>query len=327
MKVVIVGGGHAARAHARAWTGFAQADVAGIVSRGEGGKTLAAELGCLWSSDLAKIIDRTDVVDICTPTPDHAQYAVAAARAGKHVICETPLAGSLADARTIIEECVGAGVRLLVGHVLRFRPEYARARQLVHEGEIGTPGVCRLVHVGAVPGGPASWRGDDARAGGCLLDWGILDFDWMRWTFGEVARIHAAARRGEAGGHRTDYAIATLRHESGCISHVEVSWAHPHARHAIDVSGRDGKIEFDSAWDGRPLSREGAGAGLAIESPTDKSSYRREIEHFSACIRDDAPPIVTPQDAYEALRIALAARESAASGAPIALKGDRRWGA
>ena len=323
MKVVIVGAGHAARAHARAWSRLAQAEVAGIVTRGESGKTLAAELGCLWSADLSRILPRVDVVDVCVPTPGHAQYAVTAAKVGKHVICETPLAGSLADARTIVEACAAANVRLLVGQLARFCPEYVKARQLVHEGEIGTPGVCRLVRVGAVPKGTEGWRGDESRSGGCLVDWGILDFDWARWTLGDVVRIQAATASWDAGGDRKDYAIATLRHESGCISHVEVSWAHPNRRHAIDVSGRDGKIEFDSAWDGRPLSREGAGTGIALESPSEKSPWQREIEHFAACIRDDAAPVVTPEDAYEALRIALAARDSAKTGAPVVLKGDR----
>jgi predicted dehydrogenase len=108
--------------------------------------------------------------------------------------------------------------------------------------------VCRLTRIGAVPQSINDCRSDESRSGGCLLDWGVLDFDWARWTLGEVIRVHAVMASWQAGEVHKEYALATLRHESGCITYLELSWAHPDCRYTIDISGRTGKIEFDSTW-------------------------------------------------------------------------------
>ena len=92
--------------------------------------------------DSASYSGDVDVVDICTPTHLHYEMALAAAAAGKHVVCEKPLARTLAQGQAMVAACRRAGVRLLVAHVVRFFPEYALAQALVAAGRSGGPACC-----------------------------------------------------------------------------------------------------------------------------------------------------------------------------------------
>src|SRR5690606_8031401 len=131
-----------------------------------------------------------------------------AAAAGKHVFCEKPISISIEDAKAMVEACEKAGVTLMVGHVLRFFPEYDAARDAVAGGRLGDPKVIRATRASAFPTwGSDNWFADESRSGGPIVDLIIHDIDWIRWTFGEVQRVYA--KRTER------YALVTLRLESG----------------------------------------------------------------------------------------------------------------
>ena len=93
---------------------------------------------------MAALLDDVDVIDICTPTHLHHEMVLQAAAAGKHIICEKPLARTVAQAQEMIRACRTAGVKLFVAHVVRFFPEYALAKAQIDHGKIGKPGVIRL---------------------------------------------------------------------------------------------------------------------------------------------------------------------------------------
>src|SRR5204862_6098197 len=138
----------------------------------------------------------------------HYEMVMAAAGAGKQVVCEKPLARTLEQGQAMVAACRRAGVRLLVAHVVRFFPEYALARSLVVEGRIGRPGVLRLARGSYRPKKPrGNWFLDVEKSGGLLLDLMIHDFDYARWVGGEVGSVYVRSV-GTGGGGRADGTVA-----------------------------------------------------------------------------------------------------------------------
>ena len=137
MRVGIVGVGFMGSTHAAGWAETG-ADLVGCVAETvDEARPLAEQYGLKIYHDLASLLDDVDVVDICTPTHLHAEMVLQAAAAGKHIICEKPLARTVAQGQEVIQACQKAGVRLLVAHVVRFFPEYALAKA------VGGPGTDR----------------------------------------------------------------------------------------------------------------------------------------------------------------------------------------
>jgi myo-inositol 2-dehydrogenase/D-chiro-inositol 1-dehydrogenase len=151
MRVGIAGTGIMGEVHAKAWRN-AGAELAGFTSlRLAQTRDLAQRFGVRAYADYAELFDEVDIVDICTPTSLHKPMAVEAVAAGKHLVCEKPVALTIEDAQAMIDACAAAGVRFFVGMVVRFFPQYRVAQELVTEGKIGQLGVIRLKRVAYVP--------------------------------------------------------------------------------------------------------------------------------------------------------------------------------
>lgn len=332
LQVLVIGAGTMGRTHAAAYASMPGVKLAGIADiRTDKAHQLADRYGAQAYASFETAVagldaDRVDVIDVCLPTPLHKDYVVKAADIGKHVICEKPLARSEADARFMINYCQDKGVRLFAGHVLRFFPEYVKAKSLLDQGSIGKPAVIRAGRGGGYPIGWNDWYSDFGASGGITLDAMIHDFDYLRWCFGEVERVYA---KGLHGRHQAqlDYSLVTLRFRSGVIAHVEGTWAHEGFSMNLEIAGTSGVIDYDSAKDSPLLFKTRSSAasvpGVVVpESPLERSPYYRELEHFMSCIRDGSEPLVSAEDAYEALRIALAALASMASGEPVVIEDD-----
>ncbi|PNY82983.1 gfo/Idh/MocA family oxidoreductase [Deinococcus koreensis] len=306
------------RVHAQGWaqrSGVLRA----VYAPDENARHFAARFGLLPCATLDELWPEVDVVDICTPTPSHAGYAVQAARAGKHVICEKPLALTLDEADRIISACDEAGVRLFVAHVLRFFPQYAAAQAQVALGAVGEPRTLRLSRLSSPPA-PGSWLLDEAQSGGVPLDLMIHDLDYARWIAGEVGRVYAAqARRGDRVSVH-----ATLSHTGGAISLVEGGWAAPPGvfRTALDIAGTGGVIEWTSDA-APPLQAHGVVPataeqdGAALPELGEGDPYAAELWHAYDALETGQPLRIEPADARAALALALAVRRSLESGQPV----------
>jgi predicted dehydrogenase len=316
-----------ARIHATALLETEGVHVAGIVNeRVASAKKLAAEVGTRAFKDLTQALraTRADAIFVCLPTPQHRAAVTEAARAGLHVFCEKPMARSLADAEAMIEVCAKEKVVLMVGHVLRFFPQYAKLHERVEKGDVGKPAMARLSRGGAAPRGARDWYAKRGDSGGVLLDLVIHDFDWLVWTFGPISRVHAR-QTAQRSGVLASYALAVLRHASGVISHVEGFWGHELPfRTRVEVAGDKGALEYDSL---HPVAVElhrsegpSKRAGVVIpESPLARGPYRLEDEHFVDCVRRRAAPDPSPTDALAALRVSLACLASARTGEVVCL--------
>lgn len=259
-----------------------------------------------------------DAVVISTPTPDHLIFIKAAAKAGKNIFCEKPLARSTPDCQEAIAATEKAGVKLFVGHVVRYFQEFEAIRAQITAGKIGKPGFVKTFRGGVFPGGKKSWFSDYKKSGGAVFDMLIHDFDWMRYTFGDVERIFCQSLL-RSQPIPMDYALVTLRMKSGVIAHAIGSWAHPDGfRVKAEVCGSKGMVQYDSAQTALEVAprKHAASASKTIVpgSPVEISPYQLEWKDFISWTENNRKPKVSPRDALEAVRIAEAALKSAETG-------------
>ncbi|WP_222853790.1 Gfo/Idh/MocA family protein [Fodinicola acaciae] len=313
--VGIVGAGGIAQAHIPAW----QAEGAQVVlySPYDGVERIAEKVGARAVHSYEELLETVDGVDICSPTPTHRDYVLAAAAAGRHVLCEKPLALEPADALEMIEACEAAGVQLYPAHVVRFFPEYALMRQRVAAGDIGRPAILRFSRTGRFPGW-SPWFGQDELSGGLVTDQMIHDLDIARWVAGPVDRVYAV----ENSGGSVRMAMVTLTHGSGALSHVHGVWGLPETkfRTSFEVSGDKGILRYDSAADQTLRVELGGGSGGGEAWPsvvTTMTPYHLEIAAFYAAFRGGPVPRVSARDGLVAVELAAAARESMRSGSAV----------
>ena len=326
LRVAVVGAGRLGLLHARHWRTVPGASVVAAVDvNAEAAHALLAGQGEVFG-DMDALLHSADVdiVDICTPTPLHKDAALVAARAGKAVFVEKPLARTLSDCDAIVHAAAEHGVAIGVAHVVRFFPAFRQAHELVKAGVVGTPVTVRTARTCAFPHRPGTdWYADPAQSGGVVLDLILHDFDWLLWCFGPVSRVYAQGLHGqkEHAGQR-DYALVTLRFQSGAVGHVCGSWAHDGSplRATYEVCGDAGLLEYDSAG-GASVSLTALGTSVAHESPLAPSDdpYFAELAAFADSVRNNLPPPVPASEARDAVRVALAALESLQSGQAVTL--------
>ena len=329
MKVGIVGVGFMGTTHAAGWA-ETPADIVGFAAetQQEAG-IVAAQYNANIYGSLEELLPDIDVLDICSPTHLHYDMALKAAAAGKHVVCEKPLARTSRQAREIVMACQKAGVQLLVAHVVRFFPEYALAHAAVAGGQIGKPGVIRLHRGSYRPKKPAgNWFLDEVKSGGILMDLMIHDYDYARWVAGEVETVFARRVTERHLEAPVDYGLVILSHRSGALSHIAGAWAYPPPtfRTHLEIAGDQGLIEFDSE-DTAPIQnlilRKGGSDAPDValpSSPVDESPYTTQIKEFYSALADGKPARVSATDGLAAVQIAEAAIQSAHSGQPVKLQ-------
>jgi UDP-N-acetylglucosamine 3-dehydrogenase len=325
LNVLLIGAGTMGSVHGEAFTKMENAVLVGIVDKNlEKAKQLSEKLETKAFQTFEEAIEgleKVDVVSICVPTPFHKLYLKLAAERGIHIICEKPLARNLEDAREMIDLCQLKNVKLFVGHVVRFFPEYLQAKNIIEEGKIGNLAVVRTSRGGSFPKASDDWYADYESSGGLVLDMIIHDFDFLRWCFGEVDQVYAKSIK-DGNKKRIDYSLVTLRFKSGVIAHVEGTWAHQGFTTKFEFAGEKGIIEHDSSKSVPVVlevrNRNKVGGGVAVpESPLKYSPYFIELEHFINCIETGKEPIVSAEDAYKAMEIAISALNSIETGREV----------
>ncbi len=323
-RVGLVGTGMMATTHANSYQQIPNAEVTAVASLDDDRAAFAEEHapGAAVYGDAEEMMDDADVtmVDICTPTPVHPPLVEAAADRGFAVFSEKPMARTMAEADAMIDAVIDADVPYMTGHVLRYFPEYVEAKRRIDAGEIGTPGTLRAERLSPPPTyGTRSWFGDKDQSGGVLLDMAIHDFDFLRWVVGDVERVFTRTAEWD-DGHLNQHAVVLLRFEDGTVGHVEASWGYPDGSPfttTYEFAGDDGLLEFDSREE-NSLRISGVADGAHVpQSPLATSPYTLELQHFVDCVESGSDPDITPDDAREAVRIALAAIESGETGEPV----------
>jgi scyllo-inositol 2-dehydrogenase (NAD+) len=332
MRIAVVGLGRMGRFYAQAIAGLGQTvelvAVADPDSRARA--SVQSELDVPRAfDDPAAVLDRSDVdaVVIATPTSTHADVIVDAARAGKAIFCEKPLALSLEQTRAALRAVESAGVMLQVGFMRRFDPAYQQAKALIDAGRIGRPTTFK--GIGRDPECPPLGYANPAVSGGLVLDMAIHDFDLARWLMSsDVDRVSAEGALLACEQLSTvsdiDNAVINIRFASGAVGNVEVS---RNARYGYDIRtevlGTGGAIRVGgSAEQAREVQ-------LLTPQPVDLDAdvphfvrrfaiaYRAQIEHFVECWHKHRAPSVGGADALAAFEIAQAATEAWQTGRSI----------
>ena len=208
-----------------------------------------------------------DVVCVCTPSGQHAEQAIAAARAGKHVLVEKPMALSLADADAMIAACARAGVQLGVALQRRVTPPFQRIHRAIEAGDLGelTLGVVTIpYHRPQAYFDQADWRGMWALdGGGVLMNQGIHLVDLLVWYMGDPAEVQARAGPLHREIEVEDTLTATLRFGSGALATITATTtAAPGFPHRIEIYGTGGGIQVEGESVGRWELADPAGASV-----------------------------------------------------------------
>lgn len=333
LNVALVGAGFAGRIHFDAWANVHGARVAVVVDADERRARELADLdNAEWDTVYERVLERSDidVVDICAPTSVHVEYVVLAAQAGKHVLCEKPIAISLADADRAIDTCRQAGVAFMVGHVLRFWHEYEFLKGATAEGMFGHPHSLTCSRLVKAPDWTAgNWLLDPAQSLGAAGEVMIHDLDVVCWLLGRPCSVSASGRRDGGGWSHMQ---ALLRYEAGApvLATVEAGWDAPDEepftaqfRAVFDeaIVEYDSRRESTLAVSGRPApSVRQAEKTQGGPWSFDAAPYFAEVDYFAARIRDGSlPDRCPPEDARQALEFVLAVIESASSGHEVPL--------
>jgi len=337
----IIGAGVAGRYHAQA---IAQTPGARLIAVCAGHPERAAALASTFNArvepDVAALLacDDIDAVCICTPSGQHAEQGIAAAKAGKHVLVEKPLAITLADADALIDACRTAGVYLGVALQRRTDPDFCAAREAIAAGALGRPilGVITIPYLRTQKYyDSAAWRGTwTLDGGGALMNQGIHLVDLLIWLMGdEVVEVQARTATLAHTIEVEDCASATLRFAGGALGAIAATTAAaPGFPHRVEVYGTQGGIQIEGEtivrWEttGHPppaslhitsgSGRQEAGAGA---HPTGISAigHTRIMGDFVAAIRERRQPLVPGSEARRALAVVLAIYESAREGRPV----------
>jgi predicted dehydrogenase len=328
MKVGIVGVGFMGATHASGWADTPAQIVGFTAETQDEAEKLAKQYQAKVYSSLDAMLPDVDVVDICSPTHLHHEMILKAVAAGKHIVCEKPLARTTQEAREGVEACSKVGVQLLVAHVVRFFPEYALAQSAIANGQIGKPAVLRLHRGSYRPKKPAgNWFLDESKSGGILMDLMIHDYDYARWIAGDVETVSACRVTESHPDAPVDYGLVILSHKSGALSHIAGSWAYPPPTFItrFELAGEHGLIEFDSEATApihNLILKTGASdapdVGLPA-SPVSESPYTTQIKEFYDALADGKPTRVHALDGLASVQIAEAAIQSAQSGQPVQL--------
>ena len=314
VRIGLVGAGYIAESHASAYAARPGAEIVFVVDPvADKAAGLAARYAARPLTELGPLLDSdVEVISVCTPSPTHAEIVVAALAAGKHVLCEKPIARSRSDAERIVEAGRRGPGLLMIGHVSRFEPDHRAAREAVLGGRIGEVRMMSQTIAGEMPDwSEQGWLADPDQSGGPLVDLAIHSFDYLTWVCGaRPVRVHAVGASRATG--LVDYAIATVRYDNGALAMVETSWGHP-AGHglelATELSGTGGRITWDYGGIAVGSVRR-AGEPPRALSQLGNRGFVAEIAAFLDAVESGGPSPVPAEEGLLALEVALAAVES-----------------
>lgn len=281
-------------------------------------RALAEPFEIPWETDYRAVLedDSIEAVYIALPHHLHAEVAVAAARAGKDILLEKPMANSLEEADRILEAQEQAGVKLMLGFTHRFHAELETAKRLIDAGELGqvTLAVDVMTTGGQIPG----WFWQKEQAGGGVLHVnGAHSFDRLRWLLGsEIVEVFAYAETYDARKTVEDSTVVALRFENGAMGSTVHNWVVDFAlpfKCDLDVYGSGGAIRIDT-W--KALEFSNAHHSWVQRRQRD-DSFQKEISEFAGAILEDRDPCVTGEDGRRSLACVRAAYESARRGKPV----------
>ncbi len=299
---------------------------------------------------LRPMLDRVDAVCVCVPSGLHARIGIAAARAGKHVVCEKPIDVSLRAARRLVDECRKAGVTLTVVSQHRFASEIRAVREAAQGGAFGNllmgDAYIKWYRTQAYYDS-ADWRGTwKLDGGGCLMNQGVHYVDMIQWIMGGIRSVQAVTRTAAHDIEVEDLAYALVEYKNGAVGMIHGSTSsYPGFAERLEVHGKHGsaivegdrlkflQVDPEAPKDSSPYgggvtkqptpsvsvldpARTFAEASTGAADPTAiwGEQHRMQLEDFVRAVTDRRDPFLTGEMALEPLRAILAIYKSARRG-------------
>jgi 1,5-anhydro-D-fructose reductase (1,5-anhydro-D-mannitol-forming) len=261
-----------------------------------------------------------NVVYISTTNDLHRDQALAAAAAGKHILCEKPLALSVDDARQMLKAAQAANVVLGTNHHLRNAVTHRTLRKLVKEGAIGKPLAARVFHAVYLPPRLQGWRLSRPEAGGgVILDITVHDTDTLRFVLdSEVEDVIArSATQGLANGGMEDAVMGVMYFRDDVLAQFHDAFTVKHAPTGLEIHGTEGSLFAVNVMTQDPvgrvvLRRDSEETEIKLDPPEDL--YVHSIRHFNQAVMTGTQPFATGTDGLRSLAVAVAALESSKSG-------------
>ena len=309
-------------------------------------QTKGEKFGCPAWDDMAALVDACDAVAICSITTRHAELIEFAARRGKKILCEKPLATTIEDCDRIEKVLQETSAYYMQGFPKRFDPINHEVRRIVESGDLGTVSLVRIRHGHPVavtnPHFADTWFvRPDAGGGGALLDEGVHGADFIRWLFGAPKWVTCVMSDSAQKLGVEDVATAIYKFSDGMMAEITSAWHFLGAENSVEIFGTNGAIVLSGVDLGsRDLTESGflkyfilpdvAETGGDPLSPMDRRwtipdivpQFKRNTEVFhqnvagafiDALVNDREPPI-TVVDGRRAVEMILAAYKAAASG-------------
>lgn len=310
--------------HASVYRQLQACELVGVSDRNpERAAKFGREHGCPVFETQEALTEAVDAVDVCLPTDLHSDASVAALAAGRHVFCEKPMALTLEEADRMISAADAAGKQLMIGHCIRFWPEYALLKETCDEGRLGGLASLNLTRYGAFPSWSAeNWLADETRAGGGALDMHIHDTDFALYLLGEPDSMTS---RGTVDARGVSQIFTTMMY-GPTIVHLEGGWNLPagtpfkmafraifeHGAMIMDAGPltvyEDGKEPIIPKF--QSMKAEGGG------NISDLGGYYHELSYFVEKVGNNEPlETVTPQSSR--LSLATALEEIRLAKAPV----------
>lgn len=273
------------------------------------------------TTDVEALVGRDDVdaVYISSTNEQHRRHVEAVVRAGKHILCEKPLATTMEDATAIVDAAAGAGVLLAVNHHLPGADTHREIRRLVRSGAVGRPLAMRVFHAVALPKRLQGWRLSGDPGAGVILDITCHDASVVNPLLDRAAldAVALSAQQGPWGAQSEDSVVAAIRYADDVLVQTHDAFTIPFAPTGLEVHGDEGSIVATDVMTQDPIGRitlrDRAGA-REIELAGRRDLYQIVLDAFAAAVRGEGAPTATGRDGLAALAVADAVLRSTRTG-------------
>ena len=318
IRVGVIGCGAISHSHLRSYAKSGRAEIMAVADPIQAvAEARAQECGARAYRDYADMLRNEDLhaVSICTPPPSHRAIAEQASARGLHVLCEKPLAMSVAEGQAMVAAAKRGNVLLLTAFCNRFYTPIVKAKEWIDAGKLGHLHHLRLRFAG-VELMAGTWLADPAQGGGILWETAPHYFDLFRYLVGEMKEIYAKGGTLAQDIPGNDTVAFMAESVDGVVGTLEGSWSSPHTEKRVEIYGERGAIVIDFLSGRSRFSLD----HVTERVETDVGGHDRyymEVSHFLDCVVGNTAPIVTGEDGVEAMRLIEAARQSIESGLPV----------
>ncbi len=273
-----------------------------------------------WYSKVEELLNDPEInaVYVATPVHLHHTYTIQAAEAGKHVMCEKPMAMNAQQSREMIAACRENGVKLMIAYYRRTYSIVQKMRQLLEEGIVGEPMLARINLTGYYnpgdPNAPGEWRGDPAiSGGGVMFDVGSHRLDIMVYLLGEVERVTAFTETLHCGYQVEDSAVVAMKLANGMHGLANFNWNVKNSSDEFEIYGTEGKILARPLDGGHLEVHRDKQVGI-FELPPPKISHWGLVENFVRAVNEGTPLLCSGEKGIKTNLIMEAAYRSAKTG-------------